>query len=144
MGQRLSSLHPGPESAGHGLREVNRQHARIFALVGEFNASVKAGHEPPRLLIVLEEIIARTQVHAQTEEDMLKDLAHPAYRQQCRAHRRIVDELDDFRCCMVAGRDIEASDYFHVLDPLIIHHIRDEPAIFVKRKLITPTEVGAR
>jgi hypothetical protein len=74
---------------------------------------------------------------------MLKALSHPGYRRQCRAHRRIIDELDDFRCCMVAGRDIAAADYVHLLDPLIIHHVRDEPAVFVKRKLIAPDWAGA-
>ena len=128
MGQRVSSLHPESSSAMHAMNRIGLQHERIFSLVGEFLSLARSDAEASRLLHILEKIIKHTLSHCRTEESMLQRLEHPSLATQSEAHSDIISELAEFREGMLAGRDMQRIEYIHVLDSLIVHHLREEPA----------------
>lgn len=128
MRQRVSSLHLESNSAVHAINRIGLQHERIFSLVGEFLSLARSDAEASRLLCILEKIIKQTLSHCRTEESMLQRLEHPSLATQSEAHSDIIGELDEFREGMLAGRDMQRIEYIHLLDSLIVHHLREEPA----------------
>jgi hemerythrin-like metal-binding protein len=144
MGQRLFSIHSGLDaSAERGLNEIRQEHARIFALIREFIGLVRSDTDAPRLLVLLEKIIELSQTHSRNEENILRQLGHPGFATQCELHRHIIEELANFRDGMMAGQGVPSSECAHLLDSLIVHHIRDEPASYRPGELATWLAAGA-
>jgi len=58
MNRPLFASAPGPHAdVKFALREIGREHARIFALVGKFNGLARAGAESSGLPVLLDKII---------------------------------------------------------------------------------------
>jgi len=109
------------------LRDLGREHARVFALVGKFINLVRAGAEASWLLVLLERIIMLILAHCQTEESLLRRQGHPALVTQSEAHRLILGELEHFHDGLLTGQNLLTNEYIHLFDSLIVHHLRDDP-----------------
>jgi hemerythrin len=133
MGQRIFQMKPGHECDEDKLCGIDRQHLRIYALVKEFNIALRDGGERERLLLILEEIIERSQGHFAAEERVLREVEHPSYRVQKTTHRLIIDELMLFHRFMVSSQVVSREQCVHAMDSLLVHHIKDEPAFFARR-----------
>jgi hemerythrin len=81
------------------------------------------------ILSLIEQIIQQTTAHCRVEEDMLRLMNHPSLKNQTETHKRIMDELAAFRDGIVGAKVGPLSEHWHLLDSLIVHHIRDEPCL---------------
>lgn len=106
--------------------ELNHEHARMFARVGEYFDAVKSGSDKSRLLALVEKIRTQALVHCRTEETMLRLVGHPSLELQRRAHRLILHELVHFRKLMAAGHAVSYRELEHLFDTLIIHHVCED------------------
>ena len=125
------------DSAVYAHSRVRLEHESIFFLVGEFMSLVRSDAETPQLLSTLEKIIDMTVAHCRSEEKVLQQLNHPCLEEQCEAHRSIMGELADFREDMVIGRNMQSVEYSHLLDSLIVHHLREAPGFERLKELAT-------
>jgi hemerythrin len=133
MGPPIFQIKAGHECDEERLCGIDRQHMRIYSLVKEFNTTLHEGGERERLLLILEEIIERSQGHFAAEERMLREIEHPSYRFQKTTHRLIIDELMLFQRFVVSSLVVSREQCVHAMDSLLVHHIKDEPAFFVRR-----------
>ena len=126
MEHRNSSIHTDFDYVLFAQNGIRLEHAQVFALVAEFLGSVRSDAKADRVLNLLERIIKLTLDHCRSEENILRHVGSPSLGTQCETHRRILEELTDFRDGMMTCRGASASEYLHLLDMLIIHHVRDE------------------
>jgi hemerythrin-like metal-binding protein len=130
MGSNHGHMNPGRGFDANRVGDIDRQHALIYRLLREFSAALHEGSDREAVLLILEEIIDRSQGHFAAEESMLRDAEHPSYRFQKATHRLIVDELTLLQRHLHASARFPHEACIHAMDLLLVHHIRDEPAYF--------------
>jgi len=128
MNRPLSAKVSGPPTdVKFALRKIGREHARILALVGKFIGQARSGAAYSGLLVLLDKIIMLSQSHHQTEDGLLKRMRRSAaLSEQRREHSLILHELERFQHRLVGGNDWPNSDYVHLFDSLIAHHLSEE------------------
>ncbi len=72
-----------------GVREVDEQHKRLFAILNRLHASVVEGKEQGELYAIMDELIEYTVYHFDTEERLYRENDYPGYAD----HKAIHDDL---------------------------------------------------
>jgi len=106
-------------------REISREHAHIFFLLGMYLRQARSGSVPPRLLPLIDSIASEVSVHCRAEEAACAELGQPDLAVQSQSHRRIMEQLAQLGSHLAAGRDVPQEVYEQLFDALMIHQIRD-------------------
>ena len=93
-----------------GHEEVDRQHARLVALVNEVNAAL-AGPDADAALDKLLTLRQATKRHFESEEDMMRAEGHPDLKEHMAAHRMLIRDMDEACSRCRAGRIEETRDF---------------------------------
>ena len=108
------------------VREIERAHKEIFAMVWEFIASVHSHAPTAHLVVLLDDIIEQTVAHCRIEESVIPRLGHPTYAPHFELHQLIVDDLLRLRNGAASGQNVSTGEYVHLFDALIVHHVRED------------------
>jgi diguanylate cyclase (GGDEF)-like protein/hemerythrin-like metal-binding protein/PAS domain S-box-containing protein len=76
-----------------GLPVIDKQHARLVALLNHISNAVKTGQEAKQIMALLDELVVFTRHHFATEEQLMDRYGYPdalAHRQE---HRKLVEDL---------------------------------------------------
>jgi len=129
MDQQITPIRTGHDmavAAKRGWPETGRDDEYIFTLVRVFINLARLGTDEAKLFILFEKIDEQAILHFRDEEERLKQLSHPSRATQREDHCRIQGDLAIFRDRVLSGQAVSTSEYMHVFDSLIIHHVREE------------------
>ena len=86
----------GPELAT-GVPVIDRQHARMASLLNRVADAVKGGEGPERVTGLLDELVAFTRNHFETEQRLMERYGYPEALAHAQEHRRLLDDLISIR-----------------------------------------------
>lgn len=75
------------------VRRIDDEHQGMVALVNELNEAMKWRKGKDEIARILSELIARTQVHFATEEQLMKDHDYAGYPEHKAEHERLLQEI---------------------------------------------------
>lgn len=76
-----------------GVPEIDDQHARMAALLSRVSDAVKTGQREERIMSLLDELVACTRDHFETEERLMDQHGYANALLHQQAHRKLVEDL---------------------------------------------------
>ena len=76
-----------------GVPEIDDQHARMAALLNRVGDAVKTGQREERIMSLLDELVACTRDHFETEERLMDQHGYANALLHQQAHRKLVEDL---------------------------------------------------
>lgn len=86
----------GPEMAV-GVPVIDQQHARMADLLNRVADAMKRGQDAERASALLDDFIAFTRHHFETENRLMERSSYPGLLAHAQEHRRLLDELASIR-----------------------------------------------
>ena len=93
---RMLHLDLGPEMAV-GVPVIDEQHARMADLLNRVAAEMKRGEDRERVAALLDEFLAFTRHHFETENRIMERFAYPALLEHAQEHSRLLADLVSIR-----------------------------------------------
>ena len=93
---RMLHLDLGPELAV-GVPVIDRQHARMALLLNRVADAVKSGQERTRVTALVDDLVAFTRHHFETEQRLMERSAYPEALAHGQEHRRLLADLLSIR-----------------------------------------------
>jgi len=109
----------------NGLDEVRDLQRQVFELIVHFQRNVAVGGSGRDLIHIVGSLVDCVKANFASEERWLLHKAPRRYRAQCRAHRKLVEELHVFHDALARG-ELSALDTRHGLDALLLHYVLDD------------------
>jgi hemerythrin-like metal-binding protein len=86
-----------------GLAELDCEHQRLFALLGELHGALKAGVDREALGKPLDEVMHYWCYHAAHEEELFVKTDYPGYEKHCRQHQALIAMIKEIRADFESG-----------------------------------------
>ena len=86
-----------------GVGLIDEQHQRLIFLLNRLNDAMLAGHSKEVLHDVLEQLVAYTQYHFNTEEQLMTLNRYPKESAHHQEHQRFIDDVRSFQQQCNAG-----------------------------------------
>jgi hemerythrin-like metal-binding protein len=122
-------VRPARDRLGDEIRAVEREHHELFARVLKFSNSVAAGSTAVARIHALRQVLSCAQKHFLHEEALMSKLPRLS-RARLLAHQAehcdIIEQLSDYIEVLMKGEAGDARELKHVLDSLVVHHIRHD------------------
>jgi diguanylate cyclase (GGDEF)-like protein/hemerythrin-like metal-binding protein/PAS domain S-box-containing protein len=99
---KMLHLDLGPELAV-GVPVIDRQHARMALLLNRVADAVKSGQERDRVTELLDELVAFTRHHFETEQRLMERHGYPEALAHAQEHRRLLADLLSIRTLADGG-----------------------------------------
>jgi len=93
---RMLHLDLGPEMAV-GVPVIDQQHSRMADLLNRVADAMKRGQDAERVSALLDDFIAFTRHHFETENRLMERSSYPGLLAHAQEHRRLLDELASIR-----------------------------------------------
>ena len=85
------------EELSTGVQVIDDQHAQLIALLNSISNAVKTGQTEERIMVLLDELVALTRNHFETEERLMDQYGYANALVHQQAHRKLVDDLLSIR-----------------------------------------------
>lgn len=89
---KMLHLDLGPER-NVGVPVIDQQHARMADLLNVVADSVKSGREPEHVALLIDELVAFTRHHFETEQRLMRRHGYPEALAHAQEHRRLLADL---------------------------------------------------
>ena len=93
---KMLHLDLGPERAV-GVPVIDRQHARMADLLNRIADAVKSGQERDHVTMLMDELVAFTRHHFETEQRLMDEHAYPEALAHAQEHGRLLADLISIR-----------------------------------------------
>ncbi len=93
---RMLHLDLGPEMAV-GVPVIDQQHARLADLLNRVADAVKSGQDQERVAVLLDELVAFTRHHFETEQRIMEKCGYPEALAHAQEHRKLFADLMSIR-----------------------------------------------
>lgn len=93
---KMLHLDLGPEMAV-GVPVIDQQHARMADLLNRVAEAMKRGQDAKRVSALLDDFIAFTRHHFETENRLMERSSYPGLLAHAQEHRRLLDDLASIR-----------------------------------------------
>lgn len=81
------------EELSVGVPVIDEQHARLAALLSRIGEAIKAGQPEKRIQVLLDELIAFTRYHFESEERLMSQCGYADTLIHQQAHRKLLEDL---------------------------------------------------
>ncbi|MBG0775996.1 MAG: hemerythrin family protein [Desulfovibrionaceae bacterium] len=113
------------EAMSVGNEEVDAQHKRLLALVGETEEMVRAGAGHEAMQRALKELCDYVVVHFATEEALMDPETYPEYVRHLGEHMECTTRALDFLESFSEGRGAEPAEFLSFAGDWIMEHVLD-------------------
>jgi diguanylate cyclase (GGDEF)-like protein/hemerythrin-like metal-binding protein/PAS domain S-box-containing protein len=80
-----------------GVPEIDQQHARMADLLNRIADAVKSGQERDHVTMLMDELVAFTRTHFETEQRLMEEHDYPATLAHAQEHGRLLADLNSIR-----------------------------------------------
>lgn len=98
------------------IREVDKQHQRLFEILNRLHDAVAQGKEQGELFAILDELIEYTVYHFQTEEKLFIEHDYPGYEEHKAVHDQLTGTAVELQAKLRGGSatlSFELLDFLH-------------------------------
>jgi len=103
---------------------IDRQHRRLFALIGQLHEAMTRGEGNSVLRDIIEGLVEYANVHFATEESYFEASEYPDCEAHRRQHRDFVTKVTDFKLGFDEGRLMLTLDVMDFLGDWLVDHIQ--------------------
>ena len=111
------------DSFSVGVNIVDTHHKKLFSIVNELIAGIKAGNSRDTISKVLMKLVDYYEYHFKTEEEFFR--MHPRFKDHQLIHKNFVKSISDFMSLFHSGNAELGNDMLHFLVDWLKAHILD-------------------
>ncbi|MFZ5453027.1 MAG: bacteriohemerythrin [Thermodesulfobacteriota bacterium] len=111
------------DSYSVNIREIDDQHKRLLALVGNLHAAMMQGQGKQALGKILDGVVAYAASHFATEERLMKTHGYPEYEEHRNIHAKMTQKVVDIQKQYHQGKVNITLDTMKFLEDWVAKHI---------------------
>ncbi|WLE97004.1 MAG: bacteriohemerythrin [Candidatus Electrothrix communis] len=112
------------DSYSVNIAKIDQEHKQLVGMVNELTDAMKAGKGNDVLGEILDNLIAYTASHFQTEEKYFKEFKYPHEREHKKEHVEFVKKVLEFKKGFDQGKNIVSVSVLHFLSNWLQTHIK--------------------
>jgi hemerythrin len=120
----IMSLIKWNDSFSVNVTKIDQEHQKLFDMINELTAAMKAGQGKDVLGNILDGLIAYTASHFQTEENYFKQVKYPGTIEHKKEHVAFVQKVTEFKKEFDAGRATVSVNVLQFLSKWLQTHIK--------------------
>jgi hemerythrin-like metal-binding protein len=109
---------------------IDRQHQRLFALIGRLREAMSRGEGNSVLREIVEGLVEYANIHFATEEGYFEASAYPDSDSHKQQHRDFVTKVTDFKQGFEDGRLMLTLDVMDFVSDWLVDHIQGSDASY--------------
>jgi hemerythrin len=106
-----------------GISEIDQQHRGLIQLLNRLDAEFRAGAPPVVLSVTLRHVVAETEAHFRTEEELMTDHAYPELDSHKAEHDILIKQVKEFAADFDAGRSELTESMLMYLKDWLRNHL---------------------
>lgn len=118
------SLIKWDDSFSVNIVKIDHEHKKLFSMINELTAAMKAGSSKDVLGKILDGLISYTDSHFQTEEEYFQQVKYPETAAHKKEHAAFVKKVTEFRKEFDAGRATVSVNILQFLSKWLQSHIK--------------------
>lgn len=118
------SLIKWDDSFSVNIVKIDHEHKKLFSMINELTAAMKAGSSKDVLGKILDGLISYTDSHFQTEEEYFQQVKYPETAAHKKEHAAFVKKVTEFRKEFDAGRATVSVNILQFLSKWLQNHIK--------------------
>jgi hypothetical protein len=109
------------------LADVQRENSALFAWLTDLNHAVAQGVGRKQLLAIFDATLGCAKKYFRSVEALFEQTLWLCFQQHQSVHGRITKELEAYRSRLAGNAPLDAAEFAHVLDALLIQLILEQP-----------------
>ncbi len=105
------------------VSRIDAQHQNLASLVNGLNEAFEQGAALGVLKKKLLELVTSTQIHFDTEEELMRSNDYPRYSEHKMEHNALISYLEDTENRLLMGKKFNFHTYFNVSCDCFINHM---------------------